>query len=222
MPRADNPWIELPERPPYILSRDRAAVEPYNRTRATPETRIQDHVLPEPYLGDPSAPVVLLLLNPGAYDLTPGSLTLSQYHGARENLAHGKRLWPFLPLDPRNKDRSGWWRDSLRPLIEDEGIPAARLARGLFSIEYFPYVSKRYGNLRVPSQAYGFALLREALARDALVVVMFGEGRWHDAVPELRTYQPRHRLRSSQNATISERNCPDGYREIVARVTSVA
>lgn len=59
-----NPWEELPEDPPYVLSRDRAAVEAWN-AKAPQATRIHTNLLPDPQLGNPlRAAVIVLVLNP--------------------------------------------------------------------------------------------------------------------------------------------------------------
>ena len=61
-----NPWCSLPQRPPYFLPEDRAAIDEFNaRPRTSIQYRIEPDVLPEPYVGSVNAPVVLLNLNPG-------------------------------------------------------------------------------------------------------------------------------------------------------------
>jgi len=74
----------------------------------------------------------------------------------------------------------------------------------------------------VPSQEYGFALVRDAIARDAVIVVMRSLARWLAAVPELAGYSRRFGLRSVQNVTISPKNCPDGYAAVIDALRSPA
>ncbi len=59
-----NPWLHLPMTAPFVLAEDAPLVERFNLT-ASPDHRLDLTLLPEPFLGLPSAPVVLLGLNPG-------------------------------------------------------------------------------------------------------------------------------------------------------------
>lgn len=94
------------------------------------------------------------------------------------------------------------------------------VAAGLCCIEYFPYYSARFSRAppTVPSQAYGFHLVRKAIARRAAVVIMRSFDLWTRAVPELVSYQHCFPLRSPQNVAVSPKNCPDGYPQILQRL----
>ena len=59
-----NPWMELPSRAPYVLSSDRPFVEAFNK-HADEAKRLDLDLLPEPFMGNRSAPLVVLGLNPG-------------------------------------------------------------------------------------------------------------------------------------------------------------
>src|SRR5437763_536443 len=59
-----NPWVNLPDEEPFVLPCDDAGVRAFNAT-ATNINRLRLDVMPEPYLGDPTAPLVLLNKNPG-------------------------------------------------------------------------------------------------------------------------------------------------------------
>ena len=58
-----NPWMELPSRAPYVLSSDRPFVEAFNK-HADEAKRLDLNLLPEPFIGNRSAPLVVLGLNP--------------------------------------------------------------------------------------------------------------------------------------------------------------
>jgi hypothetical protein len=69
----------------------------------------------------------------------------------------------------------------------------------------------KYG--RVPfleSQNYGFHLVREAIQRKAVIVIMRAKKRWLSVVPELQDYQPCFDVGNFQNPCISCQNTPDG------------
>ena len=58
-----NPWIAVPDAAPYVLSEDRDLIERFN-VRATPRTRIETDLLPEPFVGRMEALVIIALFNP--------------------------------------------------------------------------------------------------------------------------------------------------------------
>src|SRR5688572_20223855 len=98
MHRGENPWVSLPDQAPYVLDQDRKTLGAAEREEAhgTGDTRLDFGVLPEPYLGSPRAPVVLLLLSPGANGIDAAELRASQYGSMQENLLHRPLAPPFL------------------------------------------------------------------------------------------------------------------------------
>jgi hypothetical protein len=218
MPNA-NPWRLLPSRAPYILPEDRAPVLNFNR-RASSLTRIHTAMLPEPFLGPVDAPVVLLNLNPG---YAPENRRVHRRPGfsraVRRTLRGADHPYPFYYLDPE-PDGGGyrWWRSRLSALTSatsDEVV-----ARGVLCVEYFPYHSVRFRHaaVRVASQEFGFSLVRQALRRRAVVIVMRARRLWETAVPELRGYGRIFGLNSPQNVSITPRNCPEGFDVAVRRL----
>jgi hypothetical protein len=61
-----NPWSALPPSAPFVLPDDAQPVQQFNR-EAAPKQRFELALLPEPFFGSTSAPVVVLTLNPGDY-----------------------------------------------------------------------------------------------------------------------------------------------------------
>ena len=194
-----NPWTLLPSSAPYILPCDAQAVADFN-ARAGDRHRLQTSVLPEPYLGNPMAPVVLLNLNPGwnaAHD--PINHARPQFiHRNRQNLLHESHPFPFYLLDPDLlPHRTPWWDRRLKQLITATSREV--VARGVFCAEYFPYHSKSFkkGAL-LPSQEYTFDLVRRAIERGAVVLLMRSKRLWLDAVPKLVSYDRLFEANSSQ------------------------
>ena len=64
-----NPWVHLAESPPYVLLDDRKYIDAFNRGEAernpNPTTGLDLSLLPEPFVGNRRAPLVVLNLNPG-------------------------------------------------------------------------------------------------------------------------------------------------------------
>src|SRR5581483_4015290 len=98
------------------------------------------------------------------------------------------------------------------------------LAKSILAIDHFPYASRKYagGNLRLPSQGYGFWLVHRAIERDAVIVLTRGENRWLRDVPKLREYKGLCTLRNPQTATISRGNCDTFDRILRAIESSIA
>lgn len=172
-------------------------------------------------MGLPGSDIMLLNLNPGFSEAEV------QYHhlddhfrrAALANLAHEDQPYPFYFLDPKVESPGHkWWQGRLRTLIEEFG--ADRLSRRLLCLEFFPYHSESYdrNTPRVPSQEYNFALLRGAIKRDAVIVVMRARDLWFDAVPELQNARV-FRLNSTQAVYITPNNCPLGFAEVIKRLS---
>jgi hypothetical protein len=225
--RTDNPWRRLPRKAPYLLTEDEDKVREFDAS-AKEDLKLHLELLPEPFLGHPEAPVVLLNKNPGyssPKDLTnhtpPASAT-----GAWNNLEHKPTAFPFYLLDPDEVRALGyrWWNKKLKALIESLG--QRLVAQSVLCVEYFPYHSRRFGHggLVLPSQAYSFDLVRSAITRHAVIVVMRGESLWLKAIPELQSYPRVYHLRNHQNPTISRKNfrCLEGYESVKKAIRGMA
>lgn len=213
----DNPWRSLPLQPPYLLPDDAAGVEAFNAKCRNPLYRIRPEIIPEPFLGRAYAPVVLLNLNPGFNDEDLAWHEEPEFK--RQSLAslrHEAQPYPFYLLNPELAAPGvRWWTQKLGALIRTAGVE--KVSRSVLCVELFPYHSRRFAHarLRLPSQEYGFELVRNALVREAVIVVMRGWKFWKEAVPELEGYSRRYALRNVQNVTISPGNCPEGFEEIL-------
>ena len=224
-----NPWPQLPTNSvPCVLREDRAIIQGFNaRYGDDPDFRIQQQLLPEPFIGDRHARVYLLNLNPG-YSAGEDDA----WHGDRDyrtaiidSLSHRTSTFPFYFFDPRLKDAPGskWWRERARWLIDDIGIQT--LAENLFCVELFPYHSKEYkpvpkalsANGLVPSSAYGVHLVRRAIQANRPIVAMRAFSKWRKLLPELEAYGKLFRLKSPRSVWLSPRNL-DGYDRLVGEL----
>ena len=216
-----NPWLNLPENPLFVLAEDGQIILEYNQSlkeQHREDRKVHLEVFPEPFSGNPQAKIIFLNLNPGYYPRNKefGDGTADFRRLWRTNLTHEQQEYPFYHLDPRLKGSPGevYYRQKFRQPIEEFG--EKRVAEEFFVVEYFPYTTKRgIGSICcIPSQECGFYLVREAMRRNAIIIQMRSKRIWQEAVPVLRSYPCYYELRSVQNTTISEKNCPDGYSEI--------
>jgi len=204
-----TPWRFLPSESPYVLPLDKEMIGRFNQS-AVEDHRVQLDALPEPYVGNRNAPILLLNLNPGYDDKDPEIHANPAFQSLlRNNYLHEPAEYPFYFLNPNyvNPGRD-WWEKKLKPLLAL--VPRVKLANSLFCVEHFPYHSRRYNHtkLALSSQQYGFSLVREAMQRQAVIVLMRASKLWRSAIPELNTYSRLCTLNNPQNVVISERNCP--------------
>ena len=70
----------------------------------------------------------------------------------------------------------------------------------------------------LPSQEYSFHLVRQAINRNAIIVLMRSKKLWFSAVPELEDYHSVFSVRNVQNPTISPGNLPESYSSIIQAI----
>jgi hypothetical protein len=221
-----NPWKDLPDQPLFVLDADRAIINAHNKQfEESSSYYVHISVLPEPFLGRPDAPVVLLNLNPGwNEEKDPSNHSRPEFiKRNRENLLHVSSEYPFYLLDPSLRpNRTEWWDKRLGDLIDAIGsktVGPKAVAQNVLCVEYFPYHSKRYKKCeRLPSQDYSFALAKDAVERDAVILLMRGKQRWTNAVPSLSSYKRLFFPSSFQCAYISRNNYSAGFDAAVAEI----
>ena len=114
----DNPWLQLTSKSPFVLEIDREQVEAYNAKLSKGDSRyVRLDLIPEPFVGNPKAPVVLLGLNPG-YDDSDDEFYRQNEAACRLNLAHAPQQYPFYLLNP-DYDRSQYTAVWMKNLIGD-------------------------------------------------------------------------------------------------------
>lgn len=225
-----NPWHDLPSKEPFVLPSDKASIRPINAL-AKPEYRIRLEFLPEPYLGNPRANIVLLNGNPGVKEEDRSYHDRADFAKAnRATLLHESQEYPFYLLDPRFEGAPGykWWYPRLQALFAQFSVK--KIANEIFVIEYFPYHSENFqfskdhlkkfgiGKGVLSSQEYSFYLLEEAMKRDALIILLRKKREWQSVNPCLEEYPRYYELKREyrQSAVISSASVDDGgYLEIV-------
>lgn len=217
----ENPWLHLPTEPPYVLHGDRECVETFNCALNDSQHKhyLQlNEILPEPFVGAKDAPVLLLSNNPGIGGKSTPCRQAPEFRAAmRNNLHHAASDWPFVYLHPAFDSWETWWRRKrLRRLIQRFGQQA--VARCILNVVLCPYPSQNYRRLFVPSQRYSFGLVHDAVARNAVIILMRPgqQSAWEENVPTLKGYERFFCVPNAQNPAITE-NCP-GYDLVVAAI----
>lgn len=201
-----------------MLPSDLEQVTAFNGRPRLPETRrLQLHVLPEPYIGRVDAPIVFLKLNPG-YSPEDIRFTNDAYGRQvwRKNILHQPLDYPFYVLDPALEwaANAQWWRGRLRTVLDrfDEQV----VANNVLCIEAFPYHSAARPKFPgiLPSQRYSFALVRQAIERNALILMANTVDWWCSMVPQLRQYELLQIATNPQNGYISPGYYPNGFPQL--------
>ncbi|MGE4073887.1 MAG: hypothetical protein AB7E72_22170 [Lysobacterales bacterium] len=218
-----NPWTAIPDRAPFVLAEDRPFVDAYNSLLDKDDKkagyRINTDYTPEPRLGPIDAPVLILQANPS---YAPGA------EQGREAISRELRSVRD-PLHPHlgAQQEATWWPQVLKQLIK--ATSAEQVARGICSVEFFPYRSLGFGHghIRLPSQQYTFDLVRRALSMERIIIVTRRAHTWFGAIPELAQLGPGHKARvfhtrNPQRTFISPGNLPEGaFDQVVAAIRQV-
>jgi hypothetical protein len=217
-----NPWRRLPAGKPFVLPEDEQLIRNFNDRvgRGHDHFLHTDKILPEAFLGARDAPVVFLSNNPGFSEERARAKQDPVFVARmRTNLLHEPLDYPFVFLDPDFGCAGGkkWWERKLKALLGLFGHQV--IARDVLNVPYFPYPSRRYGHgrLSLPSQVYGFKLVRDAMKRGAVIVRMRKNEKWLTQVDGLRSYEHLYHVENWQNPTISRRNC-NGFDAIVRAI----
>ena len=209
-----NPWVDIPSSPPFVVPSDAPCL--------TPDlifwSQLHLEHLPVPFIGDPrKASVILLGLNPSWVPRSDLDEPGDYADQPRLPLSFSSRI-PFFCLDEQFSHTAGyrWWWRRLRLLIESCGVNV--ISRRVACVEWFPYRSPTFRRLPkvLPSQSYGFELVRAAAQRGAVVVVMRSLALWLSAVPELAAHR-LVQMRVPRSPYVTPRNLgADGFGRVQA------
>jgi hypothetical protein len=209
-----NEWLKVPQAAPFVPPCELQMIEDHNKAMHSDSHQLKLDVLPEPYIGNPDAPVYLLNLNPGYSSKDVEWHNRADFGGAiRANLTHEKTAYPFYFMDPKFAEAEGskWWLKKLGPLIKANGLQ--QVAKAIFCIEYVGYHSFKYHRISpkitggyLPTQQYAASMVRDAMAKEKTIILMRSRAQWFWLVPELEKYGKLLRLKNPQNPYVSPNN----------------
>lgn len=209
-----NEWLDIPDQAPYVAPSDASVISKYNEVIDSDYYKFRTELIPEPYIGDPDAPVYLLSLNPG---FSACDIDWHRQDSFREalmgNLVHRQSEFPFYYLNPEFAEAPGsdWWLRKLKSLIAETSIH--RVSNGIFCAEYLGYhsvkykkISKKVSNELLPTQVYTASLVEKAMAQGKIIVLMRSRILWYQLVPKLSSYKKLFIMNSPQNPALTRRN----------------
>lgn len=127
----------------YIFPRDEDAIKKYQDKYKDTEYGLQLHLPPHPFAGNPYAPIWVINLNPGynpgdEIDFTGGK----GFEYSIKQLMGEVDCNYFLRLPDHGNGACNWWKKYL--LSQDICNGDTAIADKFFSLDYFPYQSKKY------------------------------------------------------------------------------
>ena len=176
-------YEELRSRSESIWAADQHAIEQYNAKKDSGSGfYLRSDLGPCAFEGDIlRAPVVLLLSNPCANDLTVGD------HQPSAETLRDFPLWGLSPL--ANPLLNMWWSRRLSGLIREFGVN--KVARAVAAIQLTPWASKTFDAAnRLPSRGLMLGWISHIMERDALLIVMRSKGLWF-ASTEIERYKKK-------------------------------
>ena len=215
----DNPWFDYfnrssnskyhPQDEKHIIAFNSAI----SLHKSSDKYVLRKDLEPLPYLGNPTAPILVLLANPGAGGSGPEkniAFTGKKLDLYRKNLLHQQEspsdfIDKFDSPDD-NQLESPYFKKHTRRLIEITS--AESVATKIFFVNFHGYQSKAWylPPFTFPTQHYSFNLVSEAIRRDALVIMSRNMLGWFTAVPGLFDHKNRVKFVSTRSIYLTEGN----------------
>lgn len=213
-----NPWTLLPQSGNnLILQIDQFIVSNHNN-KSDDHHKFHLEFVPEPFIGNKNAPVIALNANPG---YNPLEVKIHDDPTIRklmlDNLIHSYPGFYYLSKELDPSTGATWWRKKLRQLIQDTS--KISVSKNLLVVESMAYHSKKFKFINLPSQQYSCQLVKMAIDRDAIVIIMRSKKVWFDLVPALWNYKNLIVMNNPQQTYLGPGNLPryDDVVELISR-----
>jgi hypothetical protein len=224
MTNISNPWKALEISKSMVHDLDREAFDLHN-SRVTRDYRFLDQLAPEPWIGNKSANLLVLLANPGA---TRGDVAGKRQKGADrinelsiQNLRGEIKEFPHFFFNPELEGTDGhtWYAKRFRHLIEATSVET--VSKKTLSCELVAYHSFSWKKPRkmFPTQEYTNQLVAQAMDRGAVILIGRGKSDWFKNVPGLERYKKYYQPSSSQCSYISPKNYGKNYDRILEAIS---
>jgi hypothetical protein len=218
-----NPWTSFEISSSMVHEMDKEAFDLHN-SRVTQEFQFLDHLAPEPWIGNKSANLLVLLANPGA---TRGDVARKKQKGADrinelsiQNLRGQIKDFPHFFFNPELEGTDGhtWYAKRFQHLILETS--PRNLAHKVLSCELAPYHSFSWKKPRktLPTQSFTYQLVADAMKRDAVIVIGRGRAEWFKNVPGLEKYKRYFQPSSSQCSYLSPNNYGKNYKALLEAI----
>jgi len=220
----------------------------YKKYKNYDRYKLRLDLYPEPFIGNPDAPIYLLNLNPGFDETDKKDMGDLKEHILKSYQHEGTFYYLEDGLKIENTNGAKWWRSGreyvsrsgkkgkvpprLGELIkEKEFIKEVR--ESIFCIEYFPYHSKGWKKEKeynkLPSQIYSKELIETALEDENKIFIIMRSA-LYELIQKLKEAKYKDRIffcSNKQSPTITKNNIvkiiegnekKEGFDEIVKRI----
>lgn len=220
----DNPWLRLPEKPPFVLPEDEELVFKFNERRKE-QNQIPVELPPEPYAGRKDAPVVLLTRHPSYHPLDHIYMCDNADFAAsmQRTRALEKQDYPFYHLNKKYRGNPGleFWEERLEQPLDELGHRTC--SQGFLLLQLFPYKTNAQTKDKIfPSFEFTRTLLLDAIKRNAIVIPMYGKKEWEYYVSKLSSYEKYFTFddKYKRKPIINQKLFPNGkYEQIIAAIS---
>lgn len=221
----ENPWLEFVKNLDdnnLVLEQEQEIIEKFNNS--TNETyKVHTEIMPAPFMGNVlTSPIVLLTLNPGYDEKEEEKNYYNEYKLYWKNEIqhiHSVSELPLFCLEDKYVEYSDYWLKKFMSLISVSS--KEKVAQNISIIQFFPYHTKKYKNIPkrllkgyLESQDYNFELVKQAIERKAIIIILRSKKLWFEAIPDLDNERTRF-TNSALNTIQSEKNLGGTFKEIV-------
>lgn len=234
-----NPWKELSKKienndfnliEKNSLEMDNSTIEFFNQNQSD-TYKLRTTMLPAHFSGNIlESKIVLLASNPGFVEDEVENFYCNPKF-IKERISEltfaNKR---FISNDKERKAESPYWHQKMRWLIDELGFE--KTSENVSLLQFNPYhstkfkeIPKKYfaghnSNNYLPSQNYGFEILRNCIEQGKLIVVLRSKKAWFTAIPELKNYEDQGKvitIKNKRQPSLSPKNfeTPNGYNQLI-------
>jgi len=240
-----NPWSELIETENYCLKDDFKLINAFNVKEKIRKERYKDEgkelkkdfeikldMIAEPFFGNQKANIIVLAQNPGIYQKKGKKINekneydlyeekkcfqegIKKYHKIGDQSID----YPYYYFDPKYDGYPGndWAKQRFGELQEETEIDWKVLSNKILYLQYFPYHSKNFKNIKkgeyLECQKYTFQLLANGIETNALIICFRCLDLWDKALTDnirpdlsLKKYQNKIVLNSPQSVYVTRGN----------------
>ena len=214
-----NPWLGFQNSESMVHPLDLDVVIQHNIS-SKPDYKYLLHLAPEPWIGDLGGKLVVLYSNPGATKDNVNHIFQPLHSEVLkktiDNLNQRNSQYPHFHFDPHLKESEGakWFESKYKWVIDQTSRQA--VAKTLVTCELSPYHSLKWKipKSKLPTQEFTYRIVRQAIARNAVILLARTPKIWLENVPELKSYSRVFRP-NSINASVSPNNYLQNFKEII-------
>jgi hypothetical protein len=218
----ENPWLIYNSTDSNIHPADILKIKSFN-DKVKENFKYKLDLLPEPYIGNLDAKIIVLALNPGFNEndiYYHSKETFKLIH--QINITQDNTEFPFYYLNPILKEMPGsvWWHNKLHWLIDK--FEPKTISKSICCLQYTPYHSKefKYTKETLETQKFTKKILESHMKRNSLIVLMRSRKIWTELCPALQEYKNVIKMKNPRNPTFSPVNLDENAYDQILNIIS--